>query len=168
VKALQPPRLRSRCLRARPMPPNRKPLPHGQTRRLQAGAAAIELAIVSVVLFTLLFGAMEMARLLWTWNAASEATRLGARLAVVCTIGEANITTRMRQMLPALEAQHVTVAYVPSGCNDTTCQSVRVTLAGYTHQTIIPFAPLSVAIPTFQTTLPREFMQSTGNAVCQL
>lgn len=132
----------------------------------QLGAAAVEFAIVAALFFMILLGAMEMARLLWTWNAAAEATRLGTRLAVVCDIGDPTITTRMQQMLPALQPANVTVTYLPAGCTADTCQSVRVTLSGYTHQPIIPFVPLSIPIPPFQTTLPREFMQSAGNPVC--
>lgn len=132
----------------------------------QRGAAAIEFAIVSAVFFMLLLGAIEMGRLLWTWNAATEATRLGARMAVVCDINEPNIITRMQQRLPYLEPGNVSLTYLPSGCTDANCQTVRVTLAGYTHQPIIPFIALSIPIPTFQTTLPREFMQSAGNPVC--
>lgn len=132
----------------------------------QAGAAAVEFAIVAALFFTLLLGMMEMARLLWTWNAAGEATRRGARMAVVCNLNEPAITTRMQEMLPALEPSHITVTYFPAGCTDANCQTVRVTLAGYTHQPIIPFVPLSIDIPPFQTTLPREFMQSAGNPVC--
>ena len=135
-------------------------------RGRQAGAAAIEFAIVASLFFMILIGAMEMSRLLWTWNAAGEATRLGARMAVVCDINEVAIVNRMRERLPALQASDVTVAYLPAGCTDANCQSVRVTLAGYTHQPIIPLAPLSIPIPPFQTTLPREFMQSAGNPVC--
>ena len=132
----------------------------------QRGAAAVEFAIVSAVFFMLLLGAIEMGRLLWTWNAATEATRLGARMAVVCDINEPNIITRMQQRLGYLQPSNVTVTYLPSGCTDANCQTVRVTLAGYTHQPIIPFIALSIPIPSFQTTLPREFMQSAGNPVC--
>lgn len=135
-------------------------------RRVQRGVAAVELAIVSVLFFMLLFGAMEMARLLWTWNAAGEATRLGARMAVVCDIGDPSIVARMRERLPALQPQHVRVEYLPGGCTAASCQSVRVSLTGYTHVPIIPFTALSIPIAPFQTTLPKEFMQSTGNPVC--
>lgn len=132
----------------------------------QGGAAAVEMAIVSAVFFTILLGAAEMGRLLWTWNAAVEATRLGARMAIVCDVGEAAVVTRMRERLPALLPGNVTVSYLPAGCTSANCQSVRVTLAGYTHVPIIPFVPMSIPIPPFQTTLPREFMQSAGNPVC--
>ena len=135
-------------------------------RQRQTGAAAVEFAVVSGVFFMILLGAVEMGRLLWTWNAAAEATRLGARMAVVCDMNDPDIKTRMRQRLAALQAGNITLTYLPSGCTDATCKSVRVSLAGYTHQPIIPFAALSIAIPPFQTTLPREFMQSAGNPVC--
>ena len=138
----------------------------GSHPKRQAGVAAVEFALVSALFFTLLLGAMEMARLLWTWNAASEATRLGARLAVVCDINDPSIKARMQQMLPALQPSNVTIQYLDPGCTAATCKSVRVTLSGYTHVPIIPFVPLSIAIPPFQTTLPKEFMQSAGNPVC--
>jgi Flp pilus assembly protein TadG len=131
----------------------------------------VEFAIVSALFFTVLLGAVEMGRLLWTWNAAVEATRLGARLAVVCDIGEPNIVTRMRERLPALSSSNVRIDYVNPGyaintCSPANCQSVRVTLSGYTHRPIIPFVALNIPIPSFQTTLPKEYMQSAGNPVC--
>lgn len=140
--------------------------PHVGHPRRQRGAAAVEMAIVAALFFTILLGAAEMGRLLWTWNAAVEATRLGARMAIVCDVGESAIVTRMRERLPALQAGNVSVSYLPAGCTSANCQSVRVTLAGYTHVPIIPFVPMSIPIPPFQTTLPREFMQSAGNPVC--
>lgn len=132
----------------------------------QAGVAAVEFAIVAALLFTLLLGMIEMARMLWTWNAAVEATRRGARMAVVCNLNEPNIKVRMQQMLPALAASNITITYLPAACSDANCQTVTVTLSGYTHQPIIPFVPMSVPIPSFSTSLPREFMQSSGNSAC--
>ena len=48
--------------------------------------------------------------------------------------------------LPALQPSDVTIAYLPAGCSDATCQSVQVTLSGYTHVPIIPFVPLSIIL----------------------
>jgi len=136
------------------------------TSRRARGAAAVEFAIVSALFFTVLFGAMEMGRLLWTWNAAVEATRLGARLAVVCDMNDATITSRMIERLPTLNASNITIAYLEPACTPATCQAVRVSLTGYTHDTIIPFVPMSLTLPPFSTTLRKEFMQSAGNPVC--
>lgn len=135
----------------------------------QAGVAAVEFALISAAFFTLLIGIMEMGRLLWTWNAAVEATRMGARVAAVCTMNDSEIVARMITMLPSLSSSNVTVSYIDPGnasCTVNTCKEVSVSLQGYQHQTIIPFVPLSVTLPPFQTTLPREYMNTTGAYPC--
>lgn len=138
----------------------------------QCGVAAVEFAIVSSLLFTVLFGVMEMGRLLWTWNAAVEATRFGARLAVVCDLNDSHIKSRMISRLPSLANSNIVVTYLnPPAANNTcttaTCKAVQVSLTGYTHNTIIPFVPLSLTLPPFGTTLRKEFMSSAANEVCQ-
>ena len=138
----------------------------------QRGVAAVEFAIVSSLLFTVLFGVMEMGRLLWTWNAAVEVTRFGARLAVVCDLNDSHIKSRMISRLPSLANSNIVVTYLnPPAANNTcttaTCKAVKVSLTGYTHHTIIPFVPLSLTLPPFGTTLRKEFMSSTANEVCQ-
>lgn len=139
--------------------------------RRQAGVAAVEFALVSAIFFTMLLGVIEMGRLLWIWNAAVEATRLGARLAVVCDIGDADIKLRMTQRVPNLSTSHITVDYLnpPAAvntCTSANCKAVSVRLSGYTHQTVIPFVPLTLTLPPFATTLRKEFMSSAGNSVC--
>ena len=138
----------------------------------QRGVAAVEFAIISSLLFTVLFGVMEMGRLLWTWNAATEATRFGARLAVVCNLNDNIIKTRMISRLPSLGNGNIAVTYLnPPAANNTctadTCTAVQVSITNYTHDTIIPFVPLSLTLPPFTTTLRTEFMNSTSNEVCQ-
>jgi Flp pilus assembly protein TadG len=141
----------------------------------QQGAAAVEFAIVAALLFTLLFGVIEMGRLFWTWNAAVEATRLGARLAVVCDVDRgagAPIKRRMREMLPALSNANITIEYlnppnrIDPACTNADCKAARVRLSGVTYQTIIPLVPLSLTLPPFSTTLRKEYMSSVGNSVC--
>jgi Flp pilus assembly protein TadG len=157
------------------------PSPHGPSHHAQAppqtqrGVAAVEFALVSTVLFMLLFGVIELGRMLWTWNAAVESTRLGARLAAVCDIdrsSNAPIKTRMREMLPALANGNIVVEYmnpadtVDATCTNDNCKAVRVQLSNFTHSAIIPFAPLTVTMPNFATIVRKEFMSSTGNEVC--
>jgi len=137
----------------------------------QRGVAAVEFAIVSGLLCTLLLGVMEMGRLLLTWNAAVEATRFGARLAVVCDLNGSNIKTRMISRLPALTTANITISYLnpPAAVNTCTaanCKAVRVSLTGYTHTTHIAFVPLTLTLPPFSTTLRKEFMNSASNEVC--
>jgi Flp pilus assembly protein TadG len=137
----------------------------------QRGVAAVEFAMVSVLFFTLLMGAIEMGWLLWTWNAAVEATRLGARLAVVCDINDADIKDRMGEMLPGLTPADISIDYLSPGmpnnaCTTANCRSIQVSLANFKYKPIIGFVPVPLTLPTFTTTQRREWMQSTGNSVC--
>lgn len=140
--------------------------------RRQRGVAAVEFAIVALLLFTLLFGVIEMGRLLWTWNAAVEATRHGARLAAVCDQNDSRIKAAMAERLPALSASQIVITYLNPPAADNTCtaadcKAVRVSLRNVTHQTLIPLVPLNLALPAFATTQRKEFMNSTANEVCQ-
>jgi Flp pilus assembly protein TadG len=134
-----------------------------------AGSVTVEFALVSVVFFTMLFGMMEMSRLMFYWNTAAEVTRLGARMAVVCdpdAVARDAIRARMRQLLPIIEAADITIAYTPAGCTANTCQLATVSITTVTPiQTYIPFLPLAVVMPAFSTTLSRESMQSTFDGV---
>jgi Flp pilus assembly protein TadG len=143
----------------------------GGARARQHGAAAVEFALIASLFFTLLLGIMEMGRVLFYWNTVTEVTRLGARLAVVCDMNDADIEKRMAKLLPQVKG-HVTVSYLPTSCNVNTCQQVMVSVSpGVAIPTYIPFVPTSLKLPAFQTTLPRESMQSTfngtANPVCQ-
>lgn len=131
-------------------------------RRKQRGAAAVEFALVAGLLFTLLFGIMEMSRVLFYWNTATEATRLGARLAVVCDKDDTAIKTSMNEMLGILTPSNIAVAWTPGGCDINSCQSVTVSITGLNVATFIPFVPLNLSMPSFSTTLPRESMDSAN------
>lgn len=137
--------------------------------RRQRGAAAVEFALVSAFggFLLLLIGIMELGRVLFYLNTASEATRLGARIAVVCDIGDSAIKTRMRRMLTILEPEDINVSYAPGGCTAGTCQSVTVSIStAKVIDTVIPFVPVSINMPAFATTLPRESLSSTDNPLC--
>ena len=57
----------------------------------QAGATIIEFSLVLIVFLTFFLGILDLSRMLFSWGAANEATRAGARYAVVCddtTCGE--------------------------------------------------------------------------------
>lgn len=131
-------------------------------RRKQRGAAAVEFALVASLLFTLLFGIMEMSRVLFYWNTATEVTRLGARLAVVCNKDAAIIKTRMSNMLGILTPGNIDLTYTPGGCDINSCRSVTVSITGLNVSTFIPFVPLNISMPSFSTTLPRESMNMDG------
>jgi Flp pilus assembly protein TadG len=52
-------------------------------RKNERGASLLELSIVASIFFTSLFGVLEFGRLLWTHNTLRDASRRGARYAVV-------------------------------------------------------------------------------------
>lgn len=138
---------------------------HRFSRRAQHGVAAVEFALVAMILFSLLLGIMEFGRLMFTWNSAVEATRRGARLAVVCDMNVANIKTSMQRFLPITNVNDIVVSYAPSGCTGAAnCQSVTVSIspnAPAFHYSI-PFISTSWRIPAFTTTLTRESL-ATGS-----
>jgi len=136
-------------------------------RCTQGGSAIVEFALVALIFFTLLIGTMEFGRWLFTLNAANEATRLGARLAVVCSITDApDIKVRMRQIANGIPAANMEINYMPAGCDAGNCKTVTVRLVGATFSPLIPLLGGSYPIPQFSTSLPRELMNSAGNPVC--
>ena len=134
--------------------------------RAQSGLVAVEFALIASVFFMMLLGAAEFGRMLWMWNAAADATRMGARMAVVCDLNDADIKTRMRAMVPGLTNANITLTYAPAGCSATSCQTVTVSLTGYVFNSFIPVVSIQPALPPFTTTLPREYMTSASNPAC--
>lgn len=136
------------------------------------GTAAVELALTLPLFLTLLGGAFELARLMYLWNSAAEATRLGARVAVVCDVSDTAVVDRVRDLLPMLSAVQVSVTYTPARCTVDTCESVTVSVAdGVAVPSIVPFVPLTITLPAVSATLPRESLMSSiggaANPLCQ-
>jgi hypothetical protein len=140
--------------------------------RTQRGATTVELALVLLVFFMFLLGVTDFARMLYTWNAATESTRLGARFAVVCAdpANDAQVLQKMRMMVPDIGA--VALAWEPAGCNAVNCAGVTVTITSLNYRWLSPLtgAVMPVrALPSFSTYLPREMMRQDPNnaAICQ-
>jgi hypothetical protein len=148
----------------------------------ERGAAAVEFALVSLfILFPLLFAMIELGRVAFYWNAASEVTRLGARLAVVCDLNDSDIKLRMTGLFPVIDTANINIVYEPASCDKNTCTHVRVSVNRLYVPTYIPnfFGSRNMNnfyFPPFSTTLPRESMRSTfpgaggadvANPVCQ-
>ena len=141
-------------------------------RTKQAGATTVEFALGLIIFFTFLLGIMDFSRMLFTWSAAHEATRAGARYAVVCddTANQALVLAKMQEVLPQINT--IDLAWIPGGCSAATCEGVTVTITGLNYQWISPIAGLStmaaIPMPTFSTFLPREIMRQDPNsaAIC--
>ena len=138
----------------------------------QAGTTMVEFAIVAVLFFALLLGIMDFGRMLFTWNAAAEATRWGARIAVVCDkVTPDQVRTRMKRILPQLTDGNIAITYYnPAGtvdpfCTIDTCKAVEVSLSGFTFDPISPFMPFGlITVPDFRTYLLRESMEAVNAA----
>lgn len=63
----------------------------------QRGVAAVEFALVAILFFTMLFGAMEFGRLLYIWNTVQEVSRNAARQAVVADFTSGSALAAIRQ-----------------------------------------------------------------------
>jgi hypothetical protein len=101
--------------------------------------------------------------MLFTWNAANEAARAGARYAVVCdsTAEQAQVLARMQQLLPQIA--EIDMAWTPAGCTPSTCEGVTVSIVNLNFQWISPIAGLAplaaIPMPPFRTFLTREVMR---------
>lgn len=146
----------------------------------QSGATAVEFALVLIIFLTFFLGILDFARMLWTWNAASEATRWGARISVVCdkaAASEAFVLSKMRKFLPQLTAANLVVEWydaadtISATCNATNCSGVSVRITGLNYQWLSPIGfsnHAAIPMPGFSTYLPREIMGQDVNssAVC--
>jgi hypothetical protein len=63
----------------------------------QAGAFAVEFALVVLVFFTFIFGVIELARAMYLWNTLQEATRSAARAAANTNFSDATAMNLVRQ-----------------------------------------------------------------------
>jgi hypothetical protein len=136
----------------------------------QAGATAVEFALVLMIFLMFLLGLVDFSRMLFTWNAATEATRAGARYAVVCddTLNKPLIVARMQKMLPQITNSNVSVTWIPKDCTPTDCEGVSVDITGLDYQWISPvpgFVASSIRMPAFSTYLTREVMRQDPNSV---
>jgi len=134
----------------------------------QHGATAVEFALVLLLFLMFILGIVDFARLLHTWNAANEVTRLGARYAVACTDvgGDALVLAKMQGLLPQVST--IDVDWAPAGCTAADCESVTVSITGLDFTWIAPI-PGSVgarilSVPDFSTFLPREMMRQDPNS----
>lgn len=146
-------------------------------RTRQMGATAVEFALVLMFFLTFLLGVMDFVRMLWTWNAAAEATRWGARAAVVCDRNATVVLSNMQKFLPQLTAANVSVDWydaagsISATCTSANCSGVNVRIVDLDYRWISPigFGTRSpIPMPGFSTYLPREIMgqDPNSNAVC--
>jgi hypothetical protein len=137
-------------------------------KHLQHGATIIEFALVLLLFLTFLLGITDMSRMLFMWSAASEATRAGARYAVVCDdkTRETQVLARMQALMPEISA--IEVNWIPDACTVTTCQGVEVRITGLIFHWVSPIfgmaSALNYSLPGFSSYLTREMMWQDPNS----
>jgi Flp pilus assembly protein TadG len=133
----------------------------------QGGATMVEFSLVLIIFLTFLLAILDFSRMLWTWNAATEATRWGARISVVCNKGAPAVLRSMQHFLPQLTASNLVIDWygadgtISSTCNASNCAGVNVRIADLDYQWIAPigFGTFgAIPMPGFSTYLPREIM----------
>jgi Flp pilus assembly pilin Flp len=140
----------------------------------QTGATAIEFALVLLIFLTFVLAITDFSRMLYTWNAATEATRAGARFAVVCDDRDhqAKVLAKMQAMLPqisTIDLEWENDKGEKNTCSPEDCVGVTVTIVGLKYQWISPIAGAAVALspipmPKFSTYLSREIMGKDSNS----
>lgn len=123
--------------------------PHGMARRSQAGAAAIELALVIFVMLLMVAGTIGFGRVIWYADALTKATRDGARLMATwpaATLGSTGVgtagtismnTANASNLSPQLTLDNVVVeclseSFSAVACSDgTEPANVRVSIVNF-------------------------------------
>jgi Flp pilus assembly protein TadG len=148
-------------------------------RKRMRGTYVVEFAIIGALIFTLLFGALEIGRLYFTINALDEVVRRGVRLASVCNISDPVVLRRAifnaatdagaSQMIPSLATTNLTLTYLDVNgalvANPADLVSVngfravryvRLSLQNFVFNLFIPGFGVPITLPVFRATLPRE------------
>lgn len=143
---------------------------HGPPR--QRGTAVVEFAIAGAILFTVLFGVIEMGRALFVVNTLTEATRRAVRMAAVCPIGDPKPASAgvfeagggRSAVVPGLTTSNIVIEYLdangavlanPAGSYGS-IRYVRARIAGFSLPLIVPLLMPVLSLDGFPATLPRE------------
>jgi len=146
-------------------------------KRRMGGVYVVEFAIIGLLLFTLLFGVLEMGRLYFTVNGLDEVVRRGARLAAVCDIRDTDILRRAifneagpsgdvpSSLIGSLETADLTLAYLdenggevlnPDDLTFGAIRYVQLRVEDFTFDLLIPGFRGEFTLQVFRSTFPRE------------
>ena len=157
-------------------------MPHSEVKTMklknwtgnpEKGQALLEFAAVTLVFFILVFGIIEFGRALWTWNTIVQATREGARYAVVAipTSGDTeimkvvayndpNATASSIPVVPGLTEANVRVRYLnndgTAAANKIVADLIEVSVINYRFTFLDSILGPQIALPPFTTSLPLE------------
>jgi hypothetical protein len=146
---------------------------HGVPAR-QKGMTLVEFAIIGAVALMMIFAVLEIARAFFVANALTEATRRGARMAVVCPINDPAIAQVATFNVPGggntspivryLDTSDFVLEYLGRAGNVISSPAdnflairyVQLRVVNFEHELLIPYANITFTMPEFSTRLPRE------------
>lgn len=156
-------------------------------RKRMGGVYLVEFAIIGLLLFTLLFGVLEMGRLYFTVETLNEVVRRGARLAAVCDIQDPVVLRRAifnaatevggSRLIGSLETADLTLDYLDvngvaipspgdldSASGFSAIRYVRLRVVNFPFELLIPGFRGEFTLPVFRSTIPRESLGSDGES----
>ena len=134
-------------------------------RVTERGGSLIEFTVVAAVFFLMLVGIVAAGNLYYTHNALVEATRRGARYAVMNPTGSVTAVQNVvvygtdapaqgaTSLIYNLQTTNVTVNY--TGLN-VAQGTVTVSITNYTFPFVLPTTTTSITMPPYRTTLTGE------------
>ncbi len=139
----------------------------------QRGSVTVEFAFAGALCLMLIFTAVELARLLFTWNSLADMTQRGARAAAICPPFDDAISglavfndpssSGLSQTIPDLDTSHIQIEYLDAvgntGATGAAIQFVKVSINGYEYTPILLglFGLNSpIAAPDFAAIVPKE------------
>lgn len=150
-------------------------------RKRMQGVYVVEFAIIGLLLFTLLFGVLEMGRLYFTVGTLNEVVRRGARLAAVCLINDPVVLQRAifdadnsgaSSLIGNLTTGHLTLTYLDENgavvtspndpANLSSIRFVQLSIEDFPFTLLIPGFGGGITLPVFRAILPRESLGSDG------
>lgn len=144
--------------------------PKNPRQRAQWGAAMVEFALCIGVFLVALIAVLELARFMLLYNTAAEATRLASRLASLCDISAAQ-QTRIRQRVRYFvevsgqlsvgeRSDWLSLSYLPSNCNATSCLWAEARLSEVQARLWIPVSAITLTLPAYRSVQMRESMRN--------
>ena len=143
----------------------------------QSGITTVEFAIVGAAAMMLIFGVLEVSRMMYTRTLLEETVRRGARMATVCPVNDPMVVNAAlfatggggaARPLPELDAANLSVQYLnaaggivaDAAANTGAIKFVRVSIQNFSMNLVVPFANQLVRFDNISATLQKE---SLGN-----
>lgn len=137
-------------------------------QRATRGGVAVEFALVVTLFVGVVLATIDLSRWVFAILSASEAARVVARQAVVCSPGAGALPRRAAPWLDGVQGGTLAIEYLPAGCTaqqtgaTPACAAVQVRLQGYSAPGGLWLLD-SLPVPPAVAYLTRESLDSADN-----